>query len=183
MKKLKGISDRADGNAFQFFFVFLLILIFQLDLCGQDTASISYPVQQLEHLQYDSALIGFDSLIQNNPGEKELYFNRGLAHYHLKQFDSAAADFNQCLAMDSNFSDAAYMLGLSLGESGKIEAALKVLKTVPQQNKNYNHAQKCIKTYRIAVFISKAWYYMIAMALVVFIMIALVTGLLSTKKI
>ena len=61
--------------------------------------------------QTDKALENFAKAIANDPENSAMYYNRGLINDQLGNQDSAAADYNKALKLDTTFFDAAYNLG------------------------------------------------------------------------
>jgi type IV pilus assembly protein PilF len=52
------------------------------------------------------------------------HFNKGVAYYHLKEYEKAQAEFETSLESDSNYADSHYYLGLTLLELKKYPAAV-----------------------------------------------------------
>ena len=138
--------------------------------------------QQFEHQQYDSALGNFNLLLQQNPEQKESYFNRGLCLYYTEKFNEAILDFNECLLLDSVFDEAQFLKGLSLQKTGELKAAMYEYQNIHERNTAYGLLDKRIKNYRFAVYLSTRWYYMIVMAVLLLLLITLVVNLSSSKK-
>ncbi|MCW5907811.1 MAG: tetratricopeptide repeat protein [Chitinophagales bacterium] len=161
-------------------FIFLL-LFFCEDSSAQPTAAVAenYFAQQ----QFDSALSVYNQLIQEYPDTLSLYFNRGLCYYKLNQPAKAGADFNYVLAQDSLNKEALYLKALALEQNGEQEAAIKTFEKLFAIDENYNDVAKRIKNYRLAVYLSRNWYYMIAMALLVIIFLATVVTLKASRRV
>lgn len=160
-------------------------------ICFLGTPSYAQPtteeaIQQLESKQYDAAIASFTSLIDAGAEDvNPLYFNRGLAYYYTEQYDSAAVDFERSIVTHDicgHCNDVKYMNALVLERKGNVEGALLLLQEIQNDVPDYKDVNKRIKKYRISVFISKYWYYMIAMALLTFIVIALLSSVLSSKR-
>ena len=151
---------------------------------GQPTAEEA--TQLLEAKQYDAAIASFTALIDGGAADiKPLYFNRGLAYYYTQQYDSATADFERSMISDgpcAHCNDVQYMTALILEEKGNLEGSLLLLKQIQNDVPDYKDVDKRIKKHEVSVFISKYWYYMIAMALLTFIVIALLSSVLSSKR-
>lgn len=141
---------------------------------------------QLEAKQYDAAIASFTSLIDGGAEDvKPLYFNRGLAYYYTEQYDSAVVDFDRSMITDgpcAHCNDVQYMTALILEEKGNLEGSLLLLRQIQNDVPDYKDVNKRIKKYEVSVLISKYWYYMIAMALLTFIVIALLSSVLSSKR-
>jgi tetratricopeptide (TPR) repeat protein len=176
MRKLSNIGMRL---ALGFLICFLVSAV-----AAQPTAEEA--TQQLTAKQYDAAIVSFSSLIDGGAEDvKPLYFNRGLAYYYTQQYDSATADFERSMINDApcaHCTDVQYITALILEEKGNLEGSLLLLKQIQNDVPDYKDVDKRIKKYEVSVFISKYWYYMIAMALLTFIVIALLSSVLSSKR-
>jgi tetratricopeptide (TPR) repeat protein len=53
-----------------------------------------------EKAEYDEALKHYKKAIDNDPGEKVHYINRGLANYHINRLHDALLDFNSAMKID-----------------------------------------------------------------------------------
>lgn len=176
MRKLSNIGMRL---ALGFLICFLASAV-----AAQPTAEEA--IQQLASKQYDAAIASFTSLIDGGTEDvKPLYFNRGLAYYYTEQYDSAVLDFERSMISDgpcAHCTDVQYITALILEEKGNLEGSLLLLKQIQNDVPDYKDVNKRIKKYEVSVFISKYWYYMIAMALLTFIVIALLSSVLSSKR-
>ena len=177
MRKLSNIGMRL---ALGFLICFLVGTAF-----AQPTAEEA--TQQLAAKQYDAAIASYTSLMKGADGDyaSVLHFNRGLAYYYTQQYDSAIKDFQNSIILDApcpNCYDAIYMMALALEEKGNLEGSLLLLKQIQNDVPDYKDVDKRIKKHEVSVFISKYWYYMIAMALLTFIVIALLSSVLSSKR-
>lgn len=144
-------------------------------------------VQQLEAKQYDVAIASFTSLIQAGSDSLELlHFNRGLAYYYTQQYDSATKDMERYIllaqAPAAHTNDAYYISGLMAEERGYWDGANVLYEEIQKTDGDYKDVNKRIKRYHLSVWVSKYWYYMIAMALITFIVIALLSSVLSSKR-
>ena len=115
--------------------------------------------EQFEQKHFDSAILTFDSIILQFPGNKEAYYNRGLSYFQLSKYSEAISDFDSCLKIDSDFKDAAMMKTLSLQNSG--------------QKIKYEH---------LAEFISREWYYITAIFLLLAILVVIVIQNLKYRR-
>lgn len=131
---------------------------------------------------FDSALICYNQLLQEFPEKKECYFNRGLCLYKQEKFSEAILDFDECLTLDSTFLTAEFLKGISLEKSGSLKEAMAAFTLVSTKDATIFDAAKRIKNYELAVFISKNWNLMIAMAVILILLVALATNVLSSKK-
>ncbi len=53
------------------------------------------------------------------------HFNKGVAYYHLKEYEKAEGEFETSLELDSNYADTHYHLGLTLLERKQYASAVK----------------------------------------------------------
>lgn len=132
--------------------------------------------------QFDSALISYRLFIQQFPEQKEGYFNRGLCLYKLGKYSEAILDFDQCLRIDSSFSEGHLLRGLSLEKRGDWKDALTEYEGLSSQDTYSALLERRIKIYRISVILSKNWYYMIAMMLLVILLMAVGVKSVSYKR-
>lgn len=162
-------------------FVFTFLIFILLGSGAQNSVSDAenYFAQQ----QFDSAITIYNQLIEEYPDTPALYFNRGLCHYKLNQPKEAITDFDFVLAQDSANKEALYLKALSLEQKGEREASVKVLERLHAIDENYNDVAKRIKNYRLAVYLSRKWYYMVAMALLVIIFLATVVTLKTSRRV
>ena len=143
---------------------------------------------QMEEKQYPAAIASYTSLIEeaDSGNVAVLHFNRGLAYYHTHQYHSAAKDMERYILLGENglpfTNDAYYIAGLMAEERGYYEGAVVMYKEIQKTNGDYKDVNKRIKKYHLSVWVSKYWYYMIAMALFTFIIIALLSTVLSSKR-
>lgn len=142
---------------------------------------------QLEGKQYDAAILSYTSLIETADDEYAtvLHFNRALAYYYSQQYDSAETDLNRSIILDEpcpHCNEAIYIAALIQEEKGNWQKALSLFESIQKDVPDYKDVNKRIKRYHLSVWISKYWYYMIAMALITFIVIALLSSVLSSKR-
>jgi tetratricopeptide (TPR) repeat protein len=71
------------------------------------------------------ALADFDEAIQGNPDRATAYFNRGLLHNILENFETAIADFNQALEFLPDYDEVYYQRGTSYFHLKNLDQALK----------------------------------------------------------
>lgn len=161
--------------------IFLFFFILPVNLWAQTKAIVAE--NYFTHQQFDSAILVYNQLIEEYPDTLSLYFNRGLCYYKLNQPAKAVADFDYILMHDSLHKEALYLKALSLEQSRKQPAALNTLEKLYELDKNYNDVAKRIKNYRLAVYLSRNWYYMIAMALLVIIFLATVVTLKTSRRV
>jgi tetratricopeptide (TPR) repeat protein len=70
------------------------------------------------------ALADFDEAIQGNPGRATPYFNRGLLHNILGNFEAAITDFNQTLEYLPDYDEVYYQRGVSYFHLKNLDQAL-----------------------------------------------------------
>lgn len=70
------------------------------------------------------------------------YYNKGLAYYHLNEFEKALAEFESSLEFDPNYIDTQYQLGLTLFQlrlySRAVETFRQVLQLLPMPKEGSN---------------------------------------------
>ncbi len=162
----------------------LVFTFFMFTLLGAGAQnSISDAENYFAQQQFDSAITIYNQLIEVYPDTPALYFNRGLCHYKLNRPKEAITDFDFVLVQDSANKQALYLKALSLEQIGEREASVKVLESLRAIDENYNDVAKRIKNYRLAVYLSRKWYYMVAMALLVIIFLASVVTLKTSRRV
>ncbi len=164
-------------------FLFIVLLLAAVSGSSQPSRTIAEAEEFYVRQQYDSALERYTLLLKEFPDTTLLYYNRGLCYYSLQQFDEAINDFNQSLRSDSLFKDALYAKALALEKKGDKAASRKVFNTLYSVDKNYDELAKRIKTDRVAVYLSRNWYYMIAMAVLFIIFLATIVTVKTSKRI
>ena len=133
--------------------------------------------------QFDSSLQVYDALIAQYPDTLSLYYNRGLCLYRLGKLNEAITDFDYCIGIDSLHKDARYMKALALDKKGEQEASVEELTALQRIDAGYDNIQKRIKNYNIAVYVSRNWYYMLAMAFLLIVFLATVATLKTSRKV
>jgi tetratricopeptide (TPR) repeat protein len=87
-----------------------------------------------------NAIETYQAAVTANPNSAEAYSNLGWGYYGQRKFDEAITAFRQALALDRNYTDGHYGLGLTLKESGAGKEAVlafeAVLKLAPQDANN-----------------------------------------------
>lgn len=81
-------------------------------------------------MDYPAAIAGYSKIIEKNKKFKNVLYKRGMSFLFTNQIDSAMADFNDCLQIDSNNIDALNSRGLCLELMGQVNDAMV----------DYNHA-------------------------------------------
>lgn len=138
--------------------------------------------KQFQSNDYEAALLSYNQLIQEFPDRKEGYFNRGLCLYKTDKYSEAILDFNDCLQMDSDLVAASFLKAMSLQKRGDIGEAMNLLGGIVEGDATIYSVAKRIKNYRLAVYLSTRWYYMLAMSLVLILLMILVINIFSSKK-
>jgi tetratricopeptide (TPR) repeat protein len=119
--------------------------------------------------------------IPTAPGKEELY-NRGLVSYKAGQYSEALLSLDSALFLDSTLTDARYVKALSLEKSGNLKKALREFQEIDKRNPGYGDIDKRIRSYYLTVYLSKNWYYMIALLLITVLIITLVGKSVSYRK-
>lgn len=128
---------------------------------------------QFNSKQYDSALACLKQLQQDSP-TKENLFDRGLCYYQLKNYPRAIAQFDTCLAIDSAFKEAWWMLASACEQNGNYKKAQTIYRMLNTKYGGYKDSQKRVLYYHLSVIISTKWYYMLAIIFLVIIFVTLV---------
>ena len=138
--------------------------------------------EQYKHGHFDSAVVSFSQLISEQPVKKEGYYNRGLSYFHLNKFTEAKGDFNSCLQTDSAFEDARFMKVLTLQAEGDWKGAFDEFKRMNTSYAGYNELKKRIQYHNLSVYISRNWYYMLAIMFLFILLIGVVVKSYYTIK-
>lgn len=72
---------------------------------------------------YTEAIDLFRQAIQQDPQQRDAYYNLGLAHYYLNNFTATAAACQKSLDLDSTFANARYMLALAHYRANQLDQA------------------------------------------------------------
>jgi tetratricopeptide (TPR) repeat protein len=115
------------------------------------------------------------------PGKEELY-NRGLVYYKAQDYSEAILSLDSSLALDPEFIDARYVKALSLEKAGEFEKALAELEEINKTSPGFGDVDKRIRSYYLTVYLSKYWYYMIALLLITVLIMTLVGKTISYRK-
>src|SRR5690606_26094123 len=86
----------------RFNLITLILLLFYVAASAQQQDSLNQVVyqkalQQLQQSNYQDAALQFTQLINSKFDEKEVYVKRGMAYYHLDDFQKAKADFDEAI--------------------------------------------------------------------------------------
>ena len=150
----------------------LLYLLFSPSLRSQSVSIAQLANSQYQAGQYDSALANYDRLVNQNPTQKEGYYNRGLCSYHLNKLLYAQRDFTISLQIDSVFDDARFIKIITLQKLGDWNGAYIEFKRMNTTYTGYKELKKRIQYHRLSVSISRNWYYMIAIMFLFIIVVA-----------
>ena len=80
-------------------------------------------VEKLGSNAYTEAIDCFRQAIQQDPKQRDAYYNLGLAHYYLNNFIATAAACQKSLELDSSFANARYMLALAHYRANQLDQA------------------------------------------------------------
>jgi len=166
-----------------------LILLMPLFLFSEIHPMFQQGLEQYKRGEFDSALGSFNQIIEEYPEHKEGYYNRALCLYQSKKYDEAITGFEQCLKIDSCYTQARWMKAQALQQMGKGKSALTELKNaiiLCEDNNvgvtDINHTGKRIRLYIFAVYISKNWYYMIALTFLFIVLMGVSIKMMAPKK-
>jgi tetratricopeptide (TPR) repeat protein len=129
---------------------------------------------------YDSALILYREVTLQQPQKKEGYYNQGLCLYYSGKYEQAIALFDTTLTLDTS-TNARLMKALSLEKTGRLEEALKVLEQLDKSHSVYYTISKRIHNQQLATFISRNWYYMIALLFITVVFMVLLGRAVTFK--
>ena len=73
--------------------------------------------------KYEQAIDCFNTAIQADPQAESSHYNLALAYYHLSAYTSAQLAFEEVLKINPTFTDAHYMLTITLLKAGKLDEA------------------------------------------------------------
>ena len=148
------------------FFVFLIFFLPSI-ICAEI----------LQHVPRQTAP---DSSSKSNG--KESYYNQGLNRYQSGKFSEAIFYFDTCLIIDSSFKEARFLKALSLEKKGDLIEAITEFEIIKRDDPLYDDIDKRIKNYHLTVYLSKNWYYMLAMLFLVILFMAVVVKTIAYKK-
>ena len=115
MKKLAYISK---------FFTFLWLItsgcqnvVNEANIIGQEIPDLLCKPESAKQLyesdKFQSALLAYDCLIQNDSTIGDYFFNRGICYMELYDFNKAIFDFKSSIKLDHRVADANYNISLS----------------------------------------------------------------------
>jgi tetratricopeptide (TPR) repeat protein len=164
-------------------FIIALSIIFAEILRAETHPLFQKANAAFERQEYDTALIFYNQLIDTQPEQKENYFNRGLCFFKARKFSEALNDFNQSLRLDSSFHQAHYMKVLILQQTANWKEAEKELALFDTNSAEYKILQKNVFYHRIAVTLSRNWYYMVAIMFLFILIVGVAAKSLSYRKV
>ena len=109
-------------------------------------------------------------------------YNQGLNLYEAKEYLQAVLCFDSCLTLDSSFTDARFIRALSLEKKGDLKEAMMEFERIKAESPGYDEIDKRLKTYYLTMYLSKNWYYMLAMLFVVILLMVIVARFVPHKK-
>lgn len=133
-------------------------------------------------LEAQSDSITFFNPVQQDTFSKARCYNKGLTFYEAKDFLQAVLCFDSCLAFDSSFIKARYLKALSLEKQGELKGAMKEFERIKAESPGYDEVDKRLKTYYLTTYLSKKWYYMLAMLFVVILFMVVVARFVPHRK-
>lgn len=123
--------------------------------------------------EYDLAVAYLEKAIKEEPSNSHSYLDRGIAYYHLNEFERAYGDFSVCIELNPELKKAYTYRGLCEKEMGNLEEAIADLKN------GGTDVSEMESRYKKSSFISRHWYNIILL----FILLILLLGvLLSGSK-
>ena len=95
---------------------------------------------------YTEAIVLFNKLLVDNPGNLELQLYKSLALLETNQFTEADSLLNKISETNSAYKNSAkWYLALSKLKQERVDECITVLKTIPEIAENYEDAQKLIR--------------------------------------
>jgi tetratricopeptide (TPR) repeat protein len=86
------------------------------------------------------AMEDYNKAIELDPNYADAYYNRGLAHYDLKEYERAIEDYNKAIELDPNYVNAYYNRGLAYYYLMQYERAIEDYNKTIELDPNYAHA-------------------------------------------
>ena len=90
---------------------------------AQVRSLIQKGTEKLGNNAYSEAIDLFRQALQQDPQQRDAYYNLGLAHYYLNNFTATAAACQKSLDLDSTFANARYMLALAHYHANQLDQA------------------------------------------------------------
>lgn len=66
----------------------------------------------------------FQQAVRKHPGDPYAYFNLGICHYNLKEYNPALKAFKKALALDPQNGEIIYSLGICYHQLGRFQEAM-----------------------------------------------------------
>ena len=156
------------------YFLLFVSLVFSISTKAEVPSIALQAEQQFLNEQFDSAINSYSQLIAEFPERKDIFFNRGLCFYKTNHYSEAIADFDKAAESDSLKNTAQLWKAYALEKEGKVKEAMVLFEQLSAQNTTSTLLIYRIKLYHTAVILSNNWYYMIAMALLIFLLLGVV---------
>jgi len=182
LKALRNTKFKVCRCSGRFNGVMVLILFLSFNGFSQSDTLSQNGYLQYQQNHFDSAVVSFTQLITEHPEKKEGYYNRGLSYYQLKKLPQALNDFNACLQIDSVFDDARFMKTSTLQAMGEWQNAFIEFSKLNTNYAGYKELKKAIRYHNLSVYISRNWYYMIAIMFMFIILAGIVAKSYYTYK-
>jgi tetratricopeptide (TPR) repeat protein len=151
------------------------LLVFLMSQCPNDLMS------QSDALAVVDTSTTIDTLNPPTPSKEECY-NRGLALYNEEKYAASILVLDTCLNIDSTFNEARLLRGMSYEKKGDWKNAIADYEYLKARNTYGDLLDRRINFYCISVILSRNWYYMIAMMLVVILLMAVAVKSLSYRR-
>ena len=90
---------------------------------AQVRSLIQKGTEKLGNNAYTEAIDLFRQALQQDPQQRDAYYNLGLAHYYLNNFTATVAACQKSLDQDSSFANARYMLALAHYRANQLDQA------------------------------------------------------------
>lgn len=133
-------------------------------------------------LEAQSDSITFFNPVQQDTFAKARCYNKGLNFYQAEDFLQAVLCLDSCLTFDSIFIEARYLKALSLEKQGDLKGAMKEFERIKAESPGFDDVDKRLKTYYLTTYLSKKWYYMLAMLFVVIVFMVVVARFVPHRK-
>jgi tetratricopeptide (TPR) repeat protein len=93
--------------------------------------------QYSEKGDFQGAIAKFSEAIDADPGLALAFNSRGYARMRVQQWDQAREDFERALALDPNYANASWNLGITLKKLGRKTAGLEYMRKAAQERSEY----------------------------------------------
>ncbi len=109
----------------------ILILFFSLNCIGcsnqdqqHNDKSLEQGINRIQKRNLDEGIKLFNKMIETDPDNYMLYYQRGIAYRDIKDYENAIADFQKCINLKPNDSGAYFQLGGVWSDQGEIEKSI-----------------------------------------------------------